>query len=185
MDPDSSDSFPAPAGLPREYAFYDMTFLPDCPVPVLTCLTPDWPASAKEAEIQVWCKLHKTPPTRDLTVSGFRQHRPLLVLDGAPVAFDIDALPGRRSDEPLRVIVTERHPARSDLYAVKIEMQPPADQIVHRYNAGTGTVRHTFFYENARSRDVENYHVLLTTRPALVDGAIALPRPLKVTVPVD
>ncbi len=167
------------------YAFYDMTFLPDCPVPVLTCLAPDWPASVKEAEIQLWCKLYKTPPDRDLTVSAFRQHKPLLVLDGAEITFDIDVVPGGRGDEPLRVIVTERHPPGSDLYAVKIDMLPAANKIVRRYNSSTGTIRHTFFYENAGPADAENFHVLLTTRLALVDEAIALPRPLKVTVPVD
>jgi Mg-chelatase subunit ChlD len=167
-----------------EYAFYDMEFLPDCPVPVLACLAPNWPEKAKEAEIQVWCKLLKTPPDRDLTVSGFRQRKPLL--EGAPqVAFEIDAVPGRAAGEPFRVVVTERHPAGSDLYSVKVEMQPAPEKAVHRYNVSAGVIRHTFYYENATPAEVEGYRVLLTARQKLVDEAIALPRPLKVTVPVD
>jgi hypothetical protein len=132
----------------------------------------------------VWCKLLKTPPDRDLTVSGFRQRKPLL--EGAPqVAFEIDAVPGRAAGEPFRVVVTERHPAGSDLYSVKVEMQPVPEKAIHRYNGSAGVIRHTFFYENATPAEVEGYRVLLTARQKLVDEAIALPRPLKVTVPVD
>ena len=167
-----------------QYAFYDMDFMPDCPVPVLTCLAPQWPASAHEAELQVWCKLHKTPPDSDLTVSGLRRRPP--VLEAAPgVAFEVDTIPGRRAGEPLRVVVTERHPAGSDLYSVKVEMQPSPDKVVHHYMAAANAIRHTFYYENASAAQAEEYRVLLTARQKLVDGAITPPRPLKVTVPMD
>jgi hypothetical protein len=173
----------AQAGPGTEYAFYDMGFVPDSPVPVLTCLAPNWPKTAKEAEILIWCKLRETPPDLDLTVSSFRQRKPRLP-DAAGVAFEISTVPGRRSDEPLQVVVTERHPTGSDLYSVKVEMRPSPEKVVHRYSMRTGTIRHTFFYENTTANDADNYHVLLTTRQELVDGAISLPRPLKVIVPV-
>ena len=135
----------------KEYAFYDMDFLPDCPVPVLTCLAPNWPQSAKEAEIQLWCKLHKTPPDRDLTIGEFRRDKP--VLEAAPgVTFEMDTAGGQRSDDPLQVIVVERHPAGSDLYSVKVEMQPSPERVVHRYNVSTGVIRHTFFTRTRPSR---------------------------------
>jgi Mg-chelatase subunit ChlD len=171
----------ATAGV-MEYAFYDMRFLSGCPVPVLTCLAPQWPEAAKEAEIQVWCKLQQTPPEVKLPVSSFRQRKPRL--DEAPqVSFEIETEGG--SGKPLRVVVTERHPAGSNLYSVKVEMQPAPGRIVRRYIGSVGVIRHSFFYDNATAAEVENYDVLLTARKRLEDGAITPPRPLKVTVPVD
>ena len=172
------------SGVVKEYVFYDVDFLPDCPVPVLTCVTPNWPEAAKDAEIQVWCKLHKTPPSRELTVGDFRRDKP--VLEEAPgVSFDLETVAGQRPGDPFQVIVVERHPPGSDLYSVKVEMQPTPERVVHRFNVSTGVIRHTFYYENAAKSEVDNYRVLLTARRKLFEGAIALPRPLRVTVPVD
>jgi hypothetical protein len=168
----------------KQYVFYDMEFLPDCPVPVLTCLTPNWPETAKEAEIRVWCKLHKTPPDRTLTVGDFRSDRPVLA-EAPGTTFELDTAGGQRSGDPFRVIVVERHAAGSDMYSVKVEMQPPPERVVHRYNVSTGVIRHTFYYENAAQSEVDKYRVLLSTRRKLLEGAIALPRPLRVTVPVE
>jgi len=170
------------AGL--EYVFYDLQFLPDCPVPVLSCLAPSWPKGATEAEIQVFCKLRETPPDRDLSVRDLRL-RPLRLEAAPQVAFEVDLVPSLRAGEPLRVVVGERHPQGGDLYSVKVEMRPLPDKIVHRYNGSTGVIRHSFFFENVAAAEAENYHVLLTTRAKLSDGAIAPPRPLRVTVPVD
>ena len=109
------------AGL--EYAFYDLQFLPDCPAPLLACLAPSWPKGATEAEIQVCCKLHETPPDRDLTIRDIRQRA--MRLEALPqVAFEADVVPSRRAGEPLRVVVTERHSPGGDLYDVKVEMRP-------------------------------------------------------------
>ncbi len=168
----------------KEYVFYDVTFLPDCPVPVLTCLAPNWPASIKEAEIRLWCKLQRTPPDRTFRVGDFRSGK--LDLAAAPgVSFEMNSVAGQRPGDPFRVIVVERHPPGGDLYSVKVEMQPPPERVIHRYNVSTGVIRHTFFYENAARSEVDDYRLLLTARKKLVAGAIAAPRPLRVTVPED
>ena len=50
----------AQPGAPSEaesYVFYDESFLPDTPVPVLRGYgAPRWPRQAEEAEIKLWCK---------------------------------------------------------------------------------------------------------------------------------
>ena len=43
----------------------------------------------------------------------------------------------------------------------------------------------TAVQHGAAAAEAENYRVLLTTRQKLSEGSIALPRPLRVTVPVD
>jgi len=167
-----------------DYAFYDLDFLPDCSAPVLSCRVPNWPTAATEAEIQAFCKLRETPPDRDLSVRDMR-HRPPRLETLPELAFEADLIPSRQAGEPLRVVVTERHPPGGDLYGVKVEIRPLSGKIVHRYNGSTGVIRHTFLFENAAAGEAENYRVLLTTRKRLSEGSIALPRPLRVTVPVD
>ena len=162
------------------YVFYDPRYEPYLPVPVIRCLAPNWPAAATTARIQVWCKLHKTP-ARAIAVRQFREQPPRL--DGAPeVQFEIETKAPEKPGQPHRVMVTERHPAGSDFYNVKVEMRPPADTVRHSFNVKAGTVRHTFVYQEAGDAAVENYQVLLTARKDLLADAIALPRPLEVTL---
>jgi hypothetical protein len=149
---------------------------------VLSCLAPNWPASAKEAEIQLWCKLRKTPADRVLTVDQLRSGE--LRLERAPdVSFAVEVQRASKPGDFCRVLVTERHPPESDPYRLKVEMAPPPRGVIHRFNPKTGTVRHTFFHDDAAPAEIGRYQVHLTTRARLFDEAVCLPEPLVVTIP--
>lgn len=168
----------------RLYSFFEVRFEPDCPVPVFSCLAPGWPPEAKRAQMRICCKLKKTPPDEVLTVAEFREQPPQIGRPGE-ISFAIETARGQSAREPYRVTITERHPDGQDLYRVKIEMSPAAEQIKRRYNAKTGTVRHTFFYDDSAATEIATYRILLTTRQRLVEGAIILPRPLEVSLTRD
>jgi Mg-chelatase subunit ChlD len=164
------------------YIFYDRRFEPDRPVPILDFFAPSWPPESKDAEIRFWCKLQKTPPDKQVSVAEARGKS--LQIEGVPdVTFELETIRGRTASEPFRIIVTERHPAGGDLSLVKVEMSPSPESIKRRYNYKTGVIVHTFYYDDSAAAEADRYQLLFTSKQKLLDGAIAAPRPLKVTVP--
>ena len=167
----------------QKYVFYDLDFAPQRPVPVLSCLAPNWPAGAQRATVQLCWKFKKTKaqehPLQSLQQPGFAWR------DMAGVEFNVETQSPRQTGGPQRVILTEQHPRTcppGDLYAAKIEMSPPPDVVMHSYNVAARRIRHVFDYAAASAGGV-NYQVLLTTRKDLLDGACSLPQPLHVTLP--
>jgi hypothetical protein len=107
-----------------------------------------------------------------------------LQIEGVPdVTFELETIRGRTASEPFRIIVTERHPAGGDLSLVKVEMSPSPESIKRRYNYKTGVIVHTFYYDDSAAAEADRYQLLFTSKQKLLDGAIAAPRSLKVTVP--
>ncbi len=178
----------APAGhlgVSQPYVFYDLNFEPQRPGPVLGCLAPNWPAAAREAKVQLWWKYQKTPAQR-ISVESLRQ-RGLSRPDLPGVEFKVETASPRQTGGPYRVILTEQHPRdgeASDLYAVKVEMEPSPEMVLHSYNVEARRIRHIFDYK-AMNAEVDQYQVLLTTRKELRDRAFSLPRPLHVRLPAQ
>ncbi len=162
--------------------FFDPDWEPGRPVPVASCQVPNWPSEAKAAQIRAWWKLDRTPPDRVVSVADAEARG--LGLDILPeVRFSLKRKRGNRPEDPYRVIVTERHPAGAELATVRVEMIPRPWKAVHRYVRETGTVRHTFFYEDAVAAEVAGYRIMLTTRRRIQSGAASLGTPLEVVVP--
>jgi Mg-chelatase subunit ChlD len=165
----------------RVYPFYDLSFEPERPVPVLSCLAPNWPVEAKQAEIHVWCKFTKTAPDKVIVLAQLPGEP--VRLDGVPdVTLEVELKRSSQPEDPWQVHVVERHPADSDLYSLKVDMEPVPNKVIHRFNSEAGTVRHTFFC-NASTATIDSYRVCLTTRKRLVQKAVAPPQPFLVTVP--
>jgi len=169
--------------------YYDEEFLPERPVPMLTCLAPNWPKDAKDAKIEFACKYVETQPDATVTVRGLRQQDPRID-DLRNVRFNIETKRGDTSLKPYRVVITEHHTGGSELGTLKIEILPPvgspsAQRIVRRYIPKTGRIRHTFFFDDSAAQTIDEYKVLFTTRDKLLRGAVALPEPLDVTLTRD
>jgi hypothetical protein len=167
----------------KVYHFFDLSFEPHRPVPVLSCKALDWPKDVIDAEIRLWCKLKKTPPDHELTVGQFRKQKQwkpegLSDLEYFEITGSDDAPENR-----CRVKITEKYKSGGDLYTVKVEMDPPPKSVTHVYNPVSGTVRHVFEYAPSEAGDVDGYRVRLTSRESLTRDAIALPEPLVVTLP--
>lgn len=166
---------------PKAYAFYDMDFEPDRPVPVLRCRVPRWPTEAKEAEIQLWCKFRETP-WEEVAVGAFQRKKPRMA-DAPEVAFELETRRSEGPDAPYQVIVTERHPAGADLYNVKVEMEPAPAEVHRLVNPAAGIIRHKFFFEgNLSTKDVDQYVVRLTSRKRLQQDAVQS-KALRVMIP--
>jgi len=165
------------------YVFYDLAFEPGRPVPVLACLAPDWPAEAKEAEVQLWFKMKKTlpDPRHIISVGEFRKRGSFRLQETPSVEFAIDTRPGKEGT-PYQVAVTERYSKGSPLHAVRVEMDPAPERIARQYNRKAGTALHTFFYDAAVAPQVDNFKVVLTPHSRLTEGAATLPAPFKVVV---
>ena len=165
---------------PKAYVFYDMDFELDRPVPVLRCRAPRWPKDAR-ADIQVWCKFRQTP-WEEVTVGSFQRKKPRLA-DAPDVAFQLETRRPDKPDDPYQVIVTEQHPEGSDLYSVKIEMEPPPVEVRRLFNPAAGVIRHKFFFEGGlSSKDVDQFVVRLTSRKRLQQDAVES-KPMRVTIP--
>jgi len=151
-------------------------------VPILQFFAPFWPPEAKEAEIRLWCKLDKTPPEKQASVAELRGKT--LQLENVPEAtFELETQRGATASDPYRIIVTERHPPGGDLALVKVEMAPAPESIKRRYNYKTGTIGQYVLLRGHHRRGSRSIPVLFTANNKLAEGAIAAPRPLKVTVP--
>jgi hypothetical protein len=164
------------------YSFYDLTFEADRPVPVLSCLAPDWPENAAAAAIRVWFKMSRTEPDHAVPLERFAEQA--VVLKSAPdVRFSLELQRREKPEDPHQVILIERHPPGSGLDAAKVEMWPPPERTVHRYSFETATVRHTFVYGAAAGGQMRDARVLVTSRQRLTEGAVAPAEPLEVTIP--
>jgi hypothetical protein len=153
------------------YRFCDLDFVPGKPVPVLRCKSPDFPVGGcKEVQIELWCKLEKTPPDKILTVMGLKRQydlKPAGVRLSAEISDEADA------EGNIRVIVSESRIEQAGEFEpgmVKVEMDPANApvKVVHDYNAGG----HTFYFPAAQKGTIDDYRVSLTSRENLRDGAI-------------
>jgi hypothetical protein len=164
------------------YAFYDLTFEADRPVPVLTCLAPAWPDNAASATIRLWFKMSRTEPEHVVPLARFADQA--IILESAPeVRFSLELRRREKPEDPHQVILIERHPPGSGLDAAKVEMWPPPERTVHRYSFETATIRHTFVYGAVAGSPLQDARLLITSRQRLAEGAVALAEPLEVMIP--
>ena len=174
----------------KKYVYYDTTFVPDKPVPVLEYLAPRWPRQAQEAQIELWCKFH---PTREdeVPLGRLKSYR---VADLPDVRLDWSTghpLAGRgQSQGRTKIVIDEWHPKGADIYRLKVELQTggsaPVKEVRRLYDSAAGDlglVRHEFILDgDPPPGDIENFTVRLVSRERLQKDAVKLPRPLRVTI---
>ena len=179
----------AQPGAPSEaesYNFYDLSFLPDTPVPVLRVTAPNWRPQNEEAEISLWCKFRATEEER-VPLGKLRDYR---VTDVSDVRFDPPTVAVSASGDT-KIVIREWHPKGADIHRLKVELLRPGDPRLVKVNrrfvsqpGDMGIVIHEFYLEgNPTAAEIDNFPVRLVSRKRLEQGAVSLPRPLRVTIP--
>ncbi len=166
------------------YTFYDANFEPGLPVPLGNCSADHWPATAKTASVQVWCKSSSTKPNWTLHPSAIEDSpAPPKSLDGlAGVTYQTRTRRGGLPGESGFVSFVERHDQNSPgLSAIKVELFPRPLRIVHRFDHENHLVTHEFFVDNIEDA-VGRYELRITRREDAQADAVRTADPLVVSV---
>jgi hypothetical protein len=129
------------------FVFYDLSFQPNRPVPVLDLAAENWPRSADRAEIRGWFRFTKTPPDVAAALSDLtpgRERR--LELAGLPgVEIRVTLTPAEAADHvKLSVVETQVANGAERLPCVRVCVAPGCLRAVHIVEPETGRVRHEF-----------------------------------------
>jgi hypothetical protein len=172
---------------PRSYVFYDVNYEPGTPAPVLNWTALDWPATARQAEIRAWSKPTRSKSAKVLSLAEALQPPEAgkdYTVDGQPgIRIQVHARRGSNPGDPYRVGVIERHSADSPgIDALKVELNPPADRVLHRFDAEHGLVTHIFYLGHADEAILATAELRFTTRDEIQRGAWQLEEPLVIDV---
>jgi len=169
------------------YVFYDVNFEPGQPAPYLRWLARKWPKEASKAQVRVWCRPEVTESDQSVSIPSVANLPP-----PTGGGFTIDALPGVSyqirtigewaSGGPFQVGVVQRHTSDCAINALKAELTPPPQRIVHQFDGQNGIVLHTFQYDAGDERPAEPPEIRFTTRRRLLTEAWHLERPVDVPV---
>ncbi len=163
------------------YVFYDLSFVPNRPVPVLQLQVPQWPANVETATVQMWLHMDDDVQANhvvDITSLETTTHR---YPDLPEMSFRIEPRPGT-NDEPYRIVVIEEHQPNTDLVNVRLLAQPPADRIVHSFISAANQVRHVFVYNDRTVIARQTPQISITSEERLKKNAV-FTRPLEITIP--
>ena len=152
----------------QPYIYYDANYEPGTPAPVLELLADDWPAAARQAEVRGWVKFEQTPPCLTVKLADVANRLPAAgtgaTLPGLPgVTFQVRMQHGEHPGEPYRVAVVERHSADSPgPGSLKVELDPPAARVVHRFDRENHLATHTFYLDDSGERDVGSHELAIS-----------------------
>ena len=180
-------------GLP--YVFYDLSWQPFRPVPVLNLTATNWPLLATTAEIRCWFRFRTAEPEVAVPLQD--------LVPGVERRFDIKCLPGSTvravvsasdsTPRSLRLSVIEEHPqpTSNNLPLLKVAVSPGCLRAVHILEPGTGRVRHEFEVAMVDGQLSGDVRLLVTDRQAIVKSAVGsltatgAPEPLIVPIPAN
>jgi len=171
------------------FVFYDLSFQPNRPVPVLDLVAMHWPRSADRAEIRGWFRLTKTPPDVAVTLAdltpGVERRLELAGLPGSEIR--VTLAPAEVADR-LQLSVLESHPAAiaDKLPCARVCVTPGCLRAVHIVEPETGRVRHEFTVRAEGGRVSQDSQLLITDKQRIVNGAVSLTAAgeAQLTVPV-
>jgi hypothetical protein len=187
ISPRSSDGV---VGVP--FVFYDLSFQPHRPVPVLDLVATHWPRSADRAEIRGWFRFTKTQP--DVTVPladltpGVERRLELTGLPGSEIR--VTLAPAEAADH-VQLSVLESHPAAlaDKLPCVRVCVTPGCLRAVHVVEPETGRVRHEFTVRAEGGRVPPDVQLMITDKQRVLNGAVSVTAagglPLAVPVPAE
>lgn len=168
------------------YVFYDSNYEPGEPVPLLRLVARDWPKPAEQAEVRVWCKPEVTQATEVVPLERVANMPPpsgdgFRIADVPGITYQARTFGDWQSGGPYQVRLVERHATDVPISALKVQMTPPAQQVVHQFDADNGIVLHTFLFEQAEDASSVQPVFQFTDRQKLhadawyLEQAIAVP----------
>ena len=178
-------------GLP--YVFYDLSWQPFRPAPVLNLTATNWPPLATTAEIRCWFRFRTAEPEVAVPLQD--------LVPGVERGFDIKCLPGstvravvsasESTPRSLRLSVIEEHPqpTSNSLPLLKVAVSPGCLRAVHILEPGTGRVRHEFEVAMVDGQLSGDVRLFVTDRQAIIKNAVGSltasgsPEPLIVPIP--
>jgi hypothetical protein len=177
---------PAIGGRPvaaDRYVFFDANYEPDAPVPLLHCRCSDWPPEADQADARVWCLPEAGEPAEVVPLDQVANRAPpsgegfeLKKITG--VRYQVRTAKGATPGGPLEVRVVQRHEAGVPVNAVKLELFPQPDRVLHQFDEETHLVLHTFEYHDSGARPVPAAELRFQTREQLTGTAWRLEKPV-------
>jgi hypothetical protein len=177
---------PAAGERSAPYIFYDAPFQPGTPVPLVRLPASNWPAGAARAIVQMWVRDTPAQPAERVLLSNVAD-----LVPSESAGFPIAGVPGvayqartfRGPGGQFTVGLVERHGADSrGVGSVKVALSPPADHVVHQFDAADRVVLHTFTYGTASEDLAERLEIRFTTREAVLAGARRLAQETEMSV---
>lgn len=179
-----SPVIPAGRTAPGNSIFYDANYEPKTPVPVLKWLSPAWPADARQARVQFWCKSQPTLPLIEVPIGP-------TMTRAAAHTIAIPQLPGvsyqirQQIGDEFQVGVVERHSVDSggvDQVKVGLNCAVQPLRIVHRFDHHNRLVLHTFYFRKADAELAAKGTVRFWSRADLQKGAWRLEIPAVIDI---
>jgi Mg-chelatase subunit ChlD len=174
-----------------KYIFYDVNYEPGKPVPVLEWLAADWPSQASHLAVTAWCKMSRTAPSKVVPLAEVADRVPERAgghrLECVPgLHYQVRTRGGLQADDPWRVSILERHgPESPGTDAVKVDLWPRADRVVHQFDAENRLVMHSFFFDLPEDASLPACEIHFTTREALRMDAWETLEPLVLSASSD
>jgi hypothetical protein len=174
------------------FVFYDLSYQPNRPVPVLELAAVHWPRSADRAEIRAWFRFTTTQPDVALALADLKpgiERR--LKLAGLPASeLRVTLTPADTPDHmQLSVVETQVVTVGSRLPGAKVCVTPGCLRAVHVVEPETSRVRHEFTVRTEGGRIPPDALLLVTDKQRLLNGAVSVTSrgdvPLEVPVSGD
>ncbi|MCL4201023.1 MAG: VWA domain-containing protein [Pirellulaceae bacterium] len=182
----------APVGRNRSvvgasYVFFDANYKPDLPVPVMHCRCSEWPVEAAQAEVRLWCLPRAIEAAEQVSLTDVADRLPptdtgfpLKRLSG--VTYQVRQFAPEPGHGALRIRVVQRHESGTPVHALKLDLTPPAQHVVRRFDANQGVVLHDFIYALDDLPPADAVALRWQTRDELTAPAWRLDRPISVGV---
>ena len=146
------------------FVFYDGCYLPDAPVPVLQCHTPDWPTTASQAAFKIWCAVSRKAQVGERVSYrsiidqeiALQKHRDVSLYAAKPV---------HDADDEVIFELTEQHSADSNSFGkLKVEFLSTVrpNLVEHRYDKDRRLVTHRFSFQSGVLPEIEQGEIRVT-----------------------
>jgi hypothetical protein len=157
------------------YVWYEASYQPARPVPIIECTAENWPDQATTAEMRAWFKFRPTPPDLAISIADLvpEVDRSVAVEGLTGVRFTLRLEP---TPEPgaVALSVLEEHPVHASgrLPICRVTVPNGCQEATHTVEQGTGRVRHRFLLDAQRGIVSSLARLEITDREKICRGAV-------------
>ncbi len=172
------------------YVFYDASYEPDLPVPLMRCRCRNWPKGAAQAEVRLWCSYEAIKPSEVIPLARVANQAPVSdegfeLTSIAGVRYQVRNLDRANTGNRLQIRVVERHKPGVSANAVKVELFGPPSFITHQFDWDRGVVLHSFEYESGAAQADPPTELRFCTRDKFTAGAMRMEQPMVLDIAKD